>query len=170
MSLSSLQSFSGGEMFIGNEHTRIIHSPYCEWAHKIGYDGFVKFETLYDALSMDYHECKSCFGEQAIEKYNAAEDKLNKIKKYEEIKKEIEEREFNECISCHEIRGVQKAHILPKKVDPGNLIPLCPNCHWYYDHNLLNQSESQNIINWLTKKKIESIVSGGIKNDRTENN
>lgn len=56
--------------------------------------------------------------------------------------------EWKSCRICGYTKHIEIAHIksitsfpqdTPLKIvnDPNNLIPLCPNCHWELDHNLL---------------------------------
>jgi hypothetical protein len=56
----------------------------------------------------------------------------------------------NSCKACGYSKHVEVAHIKPissfpedtllsKINDPQNLIALCPNCHWEFDHGLLNE-------------------------------
>jgi len=63
------------------------------------------------------------------------------------------------CEVCQEARGVQKCHILSRKLDRAlksyvldgipylkrNILYLCPNHHWAFDHNLLNGNELEKI-------------------------
>lgn len=54
---------------------------------------------------------------------------------------------MNKCVKCGYNKHVEIAHIKPisdfsldsklsEVNDKNNLLPLCPNCHWEYDHNL----------------------------------
>lgn len=45
------------------------------------------------------------------------------------------------CLVCDESRGVQSAHVIPAALGGIRTIPLCPNCHWNYDHGLMEGAE-----------------------------
>lgn len=57
----------------------------------------------------------------------------------------VKELGYKECVKCGYNKHVEIAHIKPIASfdfstlvsvinSPGNLIPLCPNCHWEHDH------------------------------------
>ena len=119
----------------------IVHSPYCEWAWKIHPDNWVTFDSIHEAVSCGYSECGDCIEER------------RKIIRVEQARKEIKSQFFGECICCQEKRGIQKAHIIPKRFrSDSRTMPLCPNHHWNYDHNLLTEKERNKIEIW---KKME---------------
>jgi len=54
---------------------------------------------------------------------------------------------FTECLKCGYNKHIEVAHIKPISSfsddiliseinSKQNIMPLCPNCHWEYDHNL----------------------------------
>jgi predicted restriction endonuclease len=66
----------------------------------------------------------------------------------------------NKCVVCGELRAIDMAHILPvtmvldirgyehlsKSID--NIVPLCKNDHWYFDHNLSTREELEKIYQY----------------------
>ena len=53
------------------------------------------------------------------------------------------------CIICGETRGVQGAHIKPRRHGGMERMPLCPTCHWNYDHDGLNKREVKFVEEYL---------------------
>ena len=56
------------------------------------------------------------------------------------------------CQICNETRGIQKCHIVSRKLDnilkeakKFNTLELYPNHHWAFDHNLLTEAEYNKI-------------------------
>lgn len=60
------------------------------------------------------------------------------------------------CLLCEETRGLQLAHIVPRRCVEGidelvawhkdNIAVLCPTHHYCYDHWLLTQEEAQKLL------------------------
>ena len=72
--------------------------------------------------------------------------------KYEEDNKSLI-KDF--CYICGETRYIEKCHILPKSFDgllkqsnllEKNTVLLCPNCHKYFDNDLLKDNEKEIIL------------------------
>lgn len=57
-----------------------------------------------------------------------------------------------ECISCNEIRVLQKAHIIAKRLGGHAVMALCPTCHFCYDNYLLRTNEVELIRVYLEKR------------------
>jgi len=64
---------------------------------------------------------------------------------------------LNKCSHCGYDKHVEIAHIKPIKDfdlttkisvinDPNNIIPLCPNCHWEFDHHNKRPPDPQTIL------------------------
>ena len=64
----------------------------------------------------------------------------------------------NKCLLCDETRGIQKCHIISRKLDyvfkwirdngetlNFNLLFLCPNHHFYFDKGLLTNEEKDKV-------------------------
>jgi 5-methylcytosine-specific restriction endonuclease McrA len=126
------------KLFIGNSNSLTVHLPDCGYASQIHPDNFEVYEHLHEALAQEYYECRWCLGEMRDHEY--------KIKVKEGI---IKDYKGHACVSCGERRGAQDAHIVPKKEGGKDTMPLCPTCHWNYDHNLLTGKESKRIQHYL---------------------
>ena len=118
-------------MFIGNESTKMVHLENCPWVFKIHPDNFITFNELHCALDQDFKEAPCCF-EHVWELTHGF---------VYEVRKNIKKTNYAVCLCCGETRGVQMAHIYPKRFGGNKCIPLCPTCHWNYDHNLLTKEE-----------------------------
>ena len=68
---------------------------------------------------------------------------------------------FNKCIICGYNKHIEISHIIPISRFPpetlieeinalSNIIPLCPNCHWEFDHNLIDNSTMERVRFELT--------------------
>lgn len=125
-------------MLVGNEHSSIVHMENCEYAWVIAPVNFVMFEELDHALSQGYRCCRACFEGRDWE--------LSSL-----LMKELSGKAFGQCIVCKETRGVQKAHVIPRRFGGTQLIPLCPLCHWNYDHNLLDKRETGLLQAYISK-------------------
>jgi len=126
------------EFYIGNSSSQIVHLPDCGYASQIHPDNFEVYEHLHQALSQEYYECRWCLGGARELEYKV---KVNKgiIREYKGV----------ECVACGEARGIQDAHIVPRREGGTDTMPLCPTCHWNYDHNMLDEEESNNIEEYL---------------------
>ena len=124
-------------MFIGNEAERVVHSCYCEYAWKIKPSCFVVFDELAYALANEYQCCWYCL------------DKGTPLETQTELKARISREVFDACALCDEERGVQKAHLIAKKDGGKIIVPMCPTCHWNYDHDLLGGEEEARLISWV---------------------
>ena len=108
--------------------------------------------------------CKSCretikseVKENALSatKSNVVYSKGEISNKYAKIRyhaREVHEKELKECQQCGYSKHIEICHIKPIKDFPenatikeindrSNIIGLCPNCHWEFDHGLLSINE-----------------------------
>ncbi len=120
--------------FIGNSDSQIVHTTDCEYADLIHPSNLEEFDDLWHALGQDYDECGWCLGRAREHEYKR------------EIKASMRLVFSSDgCISCGENRGVQRAHIIPRRMGGVGTMPLCPTCHWNYDHNNLTENEAKRI-------------------------
>jgi hypothetical protein len=118
--------------FIGNESSLVVHSLECEWALQIHPLNVVTFVELFDALGAGYRECGACI----------PSDHILRLRRGNEVLREVREIRIGDgCVICCEHRGIQLAHIVPAAAGGTTRIPLCPRCHWNYDHGLLTEYE-----------------------------
>ena len=116
-------------LFVGNEYSGIVHKWSCPFVLGMHWKNIVPFHHLYDAESLEYAECQYC---------------INKWRKPEQINLQNfikSKRREKGCLVCGEMRGVQLAHVIPKRLGGIERMTLCPSCHWNYDHDLLTESE-----------------------------
>jgi hypothetical protein len=127
--------------YIGNSSSMKVHLPDCGYAYFIHPDNFELFDHIHEALSFEYEECGWCLGKAREREYK------NTIK-YAVLSSSLGES----CIACRGNRGIQKAHIVPRRKGGIEVMPLCPSCHWNYDHNLLKPKEAVAVNNYLSQK------------------
>lgn len=125
--------------FVGNVNSKIVHVDLSECVGKLHPTNAVFFEELYHALSEGYSECGFCLGLWGSEH----------LIRFNDIKRAAKEKFFGSCLVCGEGRGVQRAHIVPRSEGGVDVMPLCPNHHWNYDHGLLKDIELDAIIKWI---------------------
>ena len=134
--------WEGGGFYIGNSGSFIVHAPDCAYAYYIHPDNFETFDHIHEAIREDYTECRWCIGGVRELEYRAkAKAAVIIIGR------------GTECLICKETRGVQFAHIVPRRHGGRETMPLCPTCHWNYDHNLLKPKEAAAVNNYLSQKK-----------------
>ena len=55
----------------------------------------------------------------------------------------------NKCVICgsseKKVGVLQKAHLKAKSSGGTQVVPMCPNCHWRYDHGKLTKAELKKI-------------------------
>jgi len=124
--------------YVGNASSMKVHLPDCGYAYFIHPDNFELFEHIHEALASEYNECGWCLGK-------AREREYKNIVKYDTLSRSLGES----CVACGANRGVQRAHIIPRRKGGIEVMPLCPSCHWNYDHNLLTRQESKRIQLYL---------------------
>jgi hypothetical protein len=139
------------KMYIGNEKTLMVHAPDCDCVFNMNPLNHVTFDEIYHALRCGYTECGNCLG-----------DNKAKYAELHEIKRNVREAYFSECLCCGVTRGVQRAHIIPRAVGGTDVMPLCPNCHWNYDNGLMTDEELEIVWAWIKENKPH------IKNPHTE--
>ena len=121
----------------GNSRSMIVHTHYCQWAHEMNPDNFVPFDDLQSALFAGYSECESCLGGSDARR------------EYHSMRRASRKHTLPACIVCGETRGIQAAHIVPRRHGGTEVMPLCPNHHWNYDHGLLYEDEEKAIFKWV---------------------
>ena len=131
-------------MFIGNSYSMTVHADNCPAIWKMNPLNFEPFTECYDALSSGYQECELCMGAGLERHY-----RLNAVKN------SIKKKHFASCLICQSERGIQRAHIIPQCDGGVNVMPLCPSCHWNYDHGLLGSNEYRPIIEFVRAKHPE---------------
>ena len=118
--------------YIGNSNSMTVHAEDCEFVLQIHPANFEQFAEVFDALGQEYKPCGLCM--------NPSEARLQ-FQQHREVLREIKARSACSCQICGETRGVQRAHITPRANGGVVTMPLCPSCHWNYDHGLLRQDE-----------------------------
>lgn len=129
---------SASGAYVGNSSSMKVHLPDCGYAYFIHPDNFELFGHIHEALSSEYEECGWCLGKAREREYKNT------------IKSEVLSNSFGgSCVGCGANRGIQKAHIVPHRKGGIEVMPLCPNCHWNYDHETLTKGESKRIQHYL---------------------
>jgi hypothetical protein len=131
---------------VGNRGSFIVHVPECEFADKIHPDNFEEFESLENAFSYGYRECIYCMG-------GGREKEIQWILKKQLSDSLKSSQNDAGCCICGYKKAVQKAHLHPRSKGGIAIIPLCPNCHWNYEHNLLSNKQKTRLIDYLRGQK-----------------
>jgi hypothetical protein len=118
----------------------LVHTDDCDGVANMHPENVVYFCELYHAMGDGYSECPRCFYWEELRAERAALRAKTRGKKY------------RKCLICSESRGIQRAHIKPKRHGGKECMPLCPNHHWGYDHDLLEDEEFLEILLWVAQE------------------
>lgn len=124
--------------YVGNSVSMIVHVDLSECITKLHPANATFFDELY-ALAEGYRECEFCIGLWGSEQ----------LIRFNDVKRAAKQKLFGRCLVCGESRGVQRAHIVPRSEGGVDVMPLCPNHHWNYDHGLLKADELGAVITWI---------------------
>lgn len=130
--------------FVGNSYSMKVHAVDCPYAVQIHPDSFELFDDLHVAIQQEYEECGWCMGEARESEYRRSV--------VAQFKQEVM---GGDCIACGASRGIQRAHIVPRRHGGKETMPLCPSCHWNYDHDLLQDKEARKINTYLRTRRKE---------------
>lgn len=128
--------------FVGNDWSKVVHTDDCEYAAKIHPDYVVAFSELYDAVGQEFRECNWCLGDGRTREVARR------------IIATVRSNQRGECLICGETRGVQAAHITPRRMGGTATMPLCPNHHWFYDHGLLTAGDVCKVEAYLSERRV----------------
>ena len=127
--------------YVGNSDTMIIHSTVSDCVLNMHPRNYVGIDDLDIAKSDGFRECQLCL---VVRRPQYSTFKI--------IKEAVRDTKYSECLVCGETRGVQRAHIIPRRHGGVDCMPLCPNHHWNYDHGLLTQDEQKLVFDWIGMK------------------
>ncbi len=107
---------------------------YDSVAHKLKNLGLITEKKLSDSLK----------AKQVIVKFN-------RLNNYDDIKKEVFDRDKNRCALCSSKKFLELAHVIPFKKTydkiPKELITLCKDCHKLFDS--LNEFETKKVFSYM---------------------